>query len=175
MGPASKWCSEACQCVRFGFFRQHISLEFSTVGHPQRKLSPAFQNSNPTKCQEVFWKEVEKVPSETLFRCNFVWEIRFRSRNGAQTPASASDLAFSDDTFHLSFQQWVTHKGNYRPRSKKVTQLSASKFFGRKSKKSLPRPFLDVILCGEFNSGLKMGPRSLPGRQIWLFQTTHFT
>ena len=139
------------------------------MGHPQRKLSPAFQNSNPTKCQEVFWKEVEIVPSETLFRCNFVWGIRFRSRNGAQKPARASDLAFSDDTFHLSFQQWVTHKGNYRPRSKTVTQLSASKFFGRKSKKSLPRPFLDVILCGEFDSGLEMGLRSLPGRQIWLF------
>ena len=89
--------------------------------------------------------------------------------------ADTSDLAFSDDTFHLSFQQWVTHKGNYRPRSKTVTQLSASKFFGRKSKKSLPRPFLDVILREEFDSGLEMGLRSLPVRQIWLFQTTHFT
>ena len=72
-----------------------------------------------------------------------------------------SKLVFSGDTFHLSFQQWVTHKGNYRPRSKTVTQLSASKFFGRKSKKSLPRPFLDVILCRELSPAFK---KSIPSK-----------
>ena len=95
------------------------------------------------------------------FRCNFVWGIRFRSRNGDQKRANASDLASSDDTFHLSFQQWVTHKGNYRLRSKKVTQLSARKFFGRKSKKSPPRPFLDVILCRELSPAFK---KSIPSK-----------
>ena len=92
-----------------------------------------------------------------------------------QEPPYAIKIGVFRRHISLDFQQWVTHKGNYRPRSKTVTQLSASKFFGRKSKKSLPRPFLDVILCGEFDSGLKMGLRSLPVRQIWLFQTTHFT
>ena len=89
-----------------------------------------------------------------------------------QEPPYAIKIGVFRRHISLDFQQWVTHKGNYRPRSKTVTQLSASKFFGRKSKKSLPRPFLDVILCGEFDSDLEMGLRSLPMCQIWLFQMT---
>ena len=52
--------------------------------------------------------------------------------------------------------------------------MTTSYFPRRKSKKTLTRPFIDVILCGELDSGVEIGVRNPARSQIWRFVRTTF-
>ena len=50
----------------------------------------------------------------------------------------------------------------------------ARHFLWRKPKKTLPRPFIDVIFCGELDSGVEIGVWNPAHGQIWAFWGTTF-
>ena len=82
-------------------------------------------------------KEAEKNPSETLYRCDFSWRIRFWCRNWGEKPGKLSIWAFLGTTFHRHFQHRVT------PQKILVRfKTCLVPHFMKEVKKSLTRPLI---------------------------------
>ena len=88
--------SQAVKLVLFWGTTFHLKF-FQHWVTPQKSYCP-FQNSSS---QPLFKKEVKKNPSETLYRCDFAWSIRFWCRNWGEKPSKPSHLGFFGAHFSL--------------------------------------------------------------------------
>ena len=168
--PVSKLGWETRHTVKFGLFWGPLfTWDFSNIGSIFKKKSAL--GKNPSR-QAFFVKEAEKNPSETLYRCQFAWRIGFQCRNWGEKPGTRSNLGFFEDHFSPEIfsiigsivkKFWAPDK--IRP---------ASHFLWRKPKKTLPRPFIDVIFRRESDSGVEIGVGNPAHGQIWAFLGTTF-
>ena len=130
----------------WAFCEEHFWLEicfFSNIRSLVKKFWARWKNPSLSDDQLLSKKEVEKNPSETLYRCDFAWRIGFRCRNRGEKPGTQSNLAFCGDHFWLEifFQHRVTRKKNLGPRKKSVPQWRPATF----QEGSRKKPFRDPL------------------------------
>ena len=103
--PVSKLGWETRHTVKFGLFWGPLfTWDFPNIGSIVKKFCAL--GKNPSR-QAFFMKEAEKNPSETHYRCDFSWRIRFQCRNWGEKPSTRSNLGFFGDHFSLEiFGPW---------------------------------------------------------------------
>ena len=78
----------------------HSWLYYICTLHRVNRKKNLSSEQNPSR-QAFFMKEAEKNPSETIYRCDFLWGIRIRCRNWAEKPGTWSNFGFLGDHFSL--------------------------------------------------------------------------
>ena len=98
-----------------GLFGITLHLRFFQHRVNRKKISPL--GKNPSR-QAHFMKEAEKNPSDTIYRCDFLWRIRFRCRNWGEMPGTRSNLGLFGITLHLRFFQHRVNRKKISPLGK---------------------------------------------------------
>ena len=153
--PVSKLGWETRHTVKFGLFGGPLfTWDFPIIGSIVKKfLTP--EKIRPAR--HFLWRKPKKTVPRPFIDVFFRGELDSGVEIGVRNPAHGQIWAFLGTTFHLRFfQHRVTRKKNWTTLhpAKKFSDVpcSALRFLWRKSKKSLQRPFLDVIVRRKFNS-----------------------